>query len=465
MQKLEWIFKSRVSICFIFILGIFLRIYGLDQWSLCEDEEAALCYSSNLDRPFPQFFPLFFRLLSWIFSITGDSTAWGRFPAAVFGILSIWITYVCVRKFFSQEAAVLASFILTINLGHMFWSQSIRYYSAVYLLLQISIYFFLDGFENDRSKSIIWSNIFLFLATMTHSSAILIVPVYVVYLFYMKLIKTTAKGYSLKNYMIYAVLLIFGLSFFIYNSFIIHHTMSAIIIPSAMDPKHIMITFFAYFGFPVIVLGLISIFTLVKQCSRSFIFFLILSILPILEILVISMDTSVTWYHGLIALNGFIILSSVGIIQWLQNGFGKTVVGVLILTIGYYVCFLGFYYTSSFGARPRWKEAAQFVMKRAEISVAATDNPDIFATAPGVVAYYMGVPSGKTMGHPLVQRLEFKPPERSIPKNTWLLIKSNYISPEYETWLKQNCLLEQKFISKIGPFDRWSIFVYRALDN
>lgn len=452
---------------FILSIGIVLRVYGLDTWSLWEDEEATLYYSENPNKPFPQFFPFFFRILHWILSITGESVVWGRFPAAVFGTLSIWVTYFCVQKYFSKRAALIASFLLAINLGHIFWSQSIRYYSTVYFFLQISIYFFLDGFENDRPFSLLWSNCALFIGTITHSSAILIVPVYMSFLFYIKISRDETIGYCFKNYILYGLFLSGGLSFFIYNTLLVHKTMSAIVIPSAMDPVHIMKTFFAYFGFPVMILGGIAMgmFLLNRKYSREFVFFSILAVLPVLQLIVIAGNTSVTWYHGFISLNGFVVISAVYITFLVDGGFHKIGACILTVTVCYYTLFLGFYYTSSFGGRPRWEEACLFVKKEAGINDVLENNPDIFATAPGVVAYYLGVPSDHTMGHPLVKRLGFSPPHVLLEKESWFLVKSNYLTTDYNNWLKETCSFEKKITSKIGPFDRWSILIYRKKDT
>ena len=454
--------QTPLAISAILCLATLLRLYNIDEWSLWEDEEIAIYFSQNLEKPFPSFFPLFFLLLNKIYMFSGVSIGVGRFLAAFFGIVSVWFIYYGFRKFLSHNVSLFASFLLTINLGHIFWSQSVRYYSAVYMLQLFSLYFFLKGFEEDKLRNFFFSSLFLLLATMTHSSAILIVPVCILYLAVLIAIKEKHHGYSLRNYTFYALFLFLGLSFFIWKSITVHETMSAIVIPSAMDPVHILMTVIAYFGLPVIALGILAPFFVSEEKKRIILFLFISSFLPIVELIIISANTSVTWYHAFIALNGFTLLCCYTIVSIHQKGWRKISIFLAMTTTLYYIIFLFSYYTTSHGARPLWKEAADYIQKSVQVDIHSGNYPEIFATAPGVVAYYLGVSPADTMDHPLVKRLLFQPPEEKQIHDRWILIKSNYITNEYADWLEKKCTIKKRLDSTIGPFDRWSILVYHC---
>ena len=127
----------------------------LGEWSLWEDEEGSIYYALRLEQAFPSFFPLFFATLHEVFRLTGVSVQVGcPLPAPHFGIGSIVLTYACFRKLLSGPVALVAAFLLAINLGHLFWSQSIRYYMMVLDFQLLSVYWFLVGFERGRSRAL-----------------------------------------------------------------------------------------------------------------------------------------------------------------------------------------------------------------------------------------------------------------------------------------------------------------------
>jgi predicted membrane-bound mannosyltransferase len=119
----------------VFVLGAALRLYGLGEWSLWEDEETTIFFSYHPHRPFPNAFPTFFLILGHLFDYTGCSVLAGRLLSASFGIGSLALTYGIVRRFEEPRVALVALMAISVSPGHLFWSQSIRYYGLALAIL------------------------------------------------------------------------------------------------------------------------------------------------------------------------------------------------------------------------------------------------------------------------------------------------------------------------------------------
>jgi hypothetical protein len=126
------------------------------------------------------------------------------------------------------------------------------------------------------------------------------------------------------------------------------------------------------------------------------------------------------------------------------------------------VPFLIGYYTTMHGDRPRWAEAAGYLRRAADVRPQRSDNPAIYATVPGVVARYLGVPADQTMGHPLVRDLPPQPPEGASEQ--WFVVEVGVLTPAYRAWLEGRCDLLASFVARSGPKDR-TVNVYRTRDR
>lgn len=456
-------FRSKWPLILVFGVGVFFRFHGLTEWSLWEDEERTLYFSQHLDASFPASFPLYFEMLNGLFRLSGISVAVGRWCSALAGMTGVCLVYLCFRKWIGRGGAMLAAFLLAINFGHLFWSQSIRYYSMAFVFQLLCISCFLKGFEEDDLFSLFLSGAALVLALLTHSSSLLLVPVLVCYIFLTYCFKESMGRYAVRCYTAYGIYMLLVVGGFGYWRFVgIHNMISGWTVPSARDPIHIILSFNAFFGAPLIVIGMLAPFFVSVIQRRMIVFFVILSFLPLLELVVIAqMDVmDVAWYHVLFSLIGLVVLASVSIksLYGLNHRFMLYVFagGTLI----YYLIFAAFYHTTLNGCRPPWREAAAYLQRSAVIDPNGDDGPEIYATAPAVVSYYLGAEPTNQMGYPLVRRVGFQPPEGVPVREQWILIRPNYITDEYARWFERHCILKKRFDSRIGPIDRWSVLVY-----
>lgn len=186
--------KRRVFLIIVLILAFFLRFYKLGtnppslQW-----DEVAIGYDaySILKTGKDQFgksFPIFFRSLDdWkpgfyeyatvlpiaIFGLNEFSV---RFPAAFFGVLTVWLTYLLLKEIFEKQEAIppLASFFLAISPWHLQISRVAFEITITIFIFVLANLLFFKGLKN--SKLLIFSSLCFGLGFFTYHSARVIFP-------------------------------------------------------------------------------------------------------------------------------------------------------------------------------------------------------------------------------------------------------------------------------------------------
>src|SRR3990167_3456876 len=177
-------------ILFIILIGFLLRLVNLDQ-SLWLDEaininfvkslsfkELILNYSLS-DLPPPLFHVL---LKSWI-SLFGSSEIAIRFPSIIFGVGTVFITYLIGKKLFETKTALIASTLIATAPLHIYYSQEARMYMMAAFLASLSCYFFITILEKDSLIS--WFGFVTSTTLMLYSDYLpyVLIPLFVFYLF------------------------------------------------------------------------------------------------------------------------------------------------------------------------------------------------------------------------------------------------------------------------------------------
>jgi uncharacterized membrane protein len=437
-------------------LALALRLYQAPAWSLWEDEETSVYFSQQLGKPFPQFFPLFFLGLRALFEVTGVSVTAGRCVSALLGVVGVGVTYFCARRLTGRSVALVAALLLTLNMGHLFWSQSIRYFVGLYSLQLLSLYWFLDGLERGKTWQLVLSNVAYALCLLTHFSALLMTPVFVTYLFLMVCTRQSGGGYGLRGYLTFGLVHAAVVAAFVVQIARAKAFMSGAPSAVARDPVHLVINCVSYFGLPAVGLGLLAPWLRPLVPRRILWFLLTVSLLPVLELAVMAglKLTNVTWYNAFFSLGGFVILAALALVSLHRAGFRRLALAGGGLAVLYSAVFLAGYYTVMHGDRPRWKDAAGYLREAAHVRPEAADNPEIFANVPGVVAFYLGVPPGETMDSRLVRMLPDDPPASPPEREQWYVVEAGHASPQFETWLAARCTLEAEFAARTGPRER-----------
>lgn len=168
---------KKIGVLFlIFAIGISLRLYNLDKFSLWFDEAHGIARAQNLEMPVidkdaaP---PLYIFFLRYWARIT-DTEFGLRLPSAIIGSISILMAYSLGKLLFTEKVGIFTAFLLSISPLHIYYSQEARMYSFMTLFTLLSIYFLIKLLRNKTISSSIGYTVFNLLNIYTHYIAIFI---------------------------------------------------------------------------------------------------------------------------------------------------------------------------------------------------------------------------------------------------------------------------------------------------
>jgi len=159
----------------ITLAGACLRLLHLGSKSLWQDEPATVALAR---MSWPQFVHVwwhgeasyqaayFLLMRGWLH--LGQSEAFIRLPAAMFGIASIPLIYAVARKLVGIEAALAAAAVLAFSPTHVYYSQEARSYTLTILLVLVSSWFFVRAVQQNREADWALWTIFSVLAVYSH---------------------------------------------------------------------------------------------------------------------------------------------------------------------------------------------------------------------------------------------------------------------------------------------------------
>ncbi len=135
----------------ILLLGTVLRLYHLDEESLWTDEAFTVHHAQLQDwKQFIQRIstteaapPGHYLLLHYWLWWFGNSEFSVRLPSVLFGILSIIVLFLIVRRLWDEHVALLASLFMSTSMLQILFSQEARLYSLFTFLVLLSAYFFM----------------------------------------------------------------------------------------------------------------------------------------------------------------------------------------------------------------------------------------------------------------------------------------------------------------------------------
>lgn len=170
----------------ITFLGAFLRIYQLGTESVWLDEATTYLMSSNTlsgiyETTKGDVHPPLYYFVVHFFLFGGKSEALLRFPSMMFGILSIPLLYMLGTRLFSVKEGLISSFLLSISLAHIYYSQEARMYSMMVFLTLGSIFCFYVAIEDKRNSFWFLFVVFTVLNIYTHYFGFFIFPIEILY--------------------------------------------------------------------------------------------------------------------------------------------------------------------------------------------------------------------------------------------------------------------------------------------
>ncbi len=145
----------------ILAIGFLLRLISLNQ-SLWLDEAINVLASKNYSLidlitqyARADFHPPGYFLLSWFWTkLFGYSEIAIRIPSVIFGVLTIWVTYLIGKKLVSKKLGIIAALLLCFNPLHISYSQEARMYSLAALAVSINILLLIKLAKGEKLKLI-----------------------------------------------------------------------------------------------------------------------------------------------------------------------------------------------------------------------------------------------------------------------------------------------------------------------
>lgn len=183
----------------LLILGLILRVISLDQ-SLWLDEAINVLAAKNYsitsiitEYSKADFHPPGFFIILWAWSkIFGYSELAVRAPSVIFGLITIYLSFLIGQKLHSKKLGLLAALVLSVNPLHLYYSQEARMYSFATMAVALNILFFIKLIRNEKLSS---SGFLLsmFLVLSSDYVAYLIVPAELIVIGLLKSIRVFRK--------------------------------------------------------------------------------------------------------------------------------------------------------------------------------------------------------------------------------------------------------------------------------
>jgi mannosyltransferase len=329
----------------IIVLAAVLRLYGLDKQSLWYDEivveEAFKHLNKAADSPLLYLF--FIYPMTKIFP--GSDYAL-RIPSAIFGVISVPMMFLLVRKLFNEKTGLIASFLLAISPFHIWHSQDARMYALHWLLTLISLIYFVNALEKPSRKNFVGYVTSTVACLYTHPFAVFLVITQGLYilLFFRKY-----KTHYLKWFAAFSTVTALFLPWIVFT---LMHWTSTVggYFPRGNSPYAVFYTLYSYStGYSIgptlidlhnnqslavitpylnIILPLIvlygTLFSLgiwaMRKERNKLIFLLLLLVVPIISVFILSTVIKIFWYnvrYTAIASFAFLIFIAKGI-EWLS---------------------------------------------------------------------------------------------------------------------------------------------------
>ncbi len=145
------------ALLIVFMLGMGLRLYGLDADSLRLDEVKTLRHSQldfasmiSVQAKASAHPPLLYAMTHLFMVLFGDSDFAIRLQAALLGSVSVLLTYKVGEILWSRKTGVIAAFLLAISAYHLRYSQEARHYSLMVFLSLLSLILLLKALQGAR---------------------------------------------------------------------------------------------------------------------------------------------------------------------------------------------------------------------------------------------------------------------------------------------------------------------------
>lgn len=163
----------------ILALGFILRLISLNQSLWLDEATSALVAKMSVADMFTKFLPgdfhppLYYLILKYWSSIFGYSEVSLRVPSVIFGVMTVYMTYLIAKKLSNRKVGLIASLLLATSGLATYYSQEARMYSLAAMLVSVAVYLFIN-------KKWVYFSLMLVLIGMTDYVSLFIVPIFVI---------------------------------------------------------------------------------------------------------------------------------------------------------------------------------------------------------------------------------------------------------------------------------------------
>lgn len=177
-----------MAIIYIILLGLCLRLINLNQ-SFWFDEAINVVYARDysLDFYLTKYIlgdfhpPSHFFVLWMITHIFGFSEVIARVPSVIFGILTIYFTYL-IGKRYSKKVGLIGAILMAVAPLHIYYSQEARPYALGAFAVSVSSYFFLRFIRESDIKTFLLFSLATGLVLYSDYPAYFILPTQLAFL-------------------------------------------------------------------------------------------------------------------------------------------------------------------------------------------------------------------------------------------------------------------------------------------
>ncbi len=182
-----------IGLIITLIVGLILRFKGLTFQSYWTDELYSIAvsnpsnsFSSMYHETVTDVHPPLYQSLLWVwYHIFGFSEYSGRSMSVVIGSMGIYAVYILGKEFFNKETGLYAAVIASMNYYLIYFSQTTRSNSLLFLLSIISYIYFIKVLTTYSKKNFLLYLLFTIALVYTHYFGLVLVATQVfVFLFY-----------------------------------------------------------------------------------------------------------------------------------------------------------------------------------------------------------------------------------------------------------------------------------------
>jgi mannosyltransferase len=390
-QQAIWQRRYWVLLVAVTLVAAFLRLHRLGDWSLWIDEAHTLRDARTPDLGLQDRYPLSYLMLRYLLPLLpGENEVWLRLPFAAFGILSVPLLALCVRKMLGMGPALYAAAILALSPWHIFWSQNCRFYSMAFCFGLLAASLFYLGMEWNRLSVLLLSFVCSGVAALCHPSSALLLAAFGLYLLGLRWIPARPAGYRRGILIPMFAIMGAGAIWAVYQ-FLPNLERWEEIHGGDFSLMHLVKTTVHHVRIVVLVAATGGVFWLLRVRSRAGLFLGLWVLVPLLGLLLASMWVRTTAQYYFYALPAYCALAGLGthvVTQRIQTrGLGGQMVRVLPLAmvlldmVGYDYL----YFQVQHGDRPQWREAALYIANK------PTRGDQVVLTINGPsLSYYLG---------------------------------------------------------------------------